>query len=180
MGDPDLAQTIAEVQGALERLRISVENRAARSSSPWVVVRNPSPIPNGSSSAEALPRSGGGLPVPSPLRRCDIRDGFPPLAPAGDFSAADRARTAGLWAKEVYEGSVATPDPTPVLSLRPSVYIVARSERLPGPARYSTFRALRAAVGPLENSDTICHSFPSLAEARVFCVAAGVAFPAAQ
>ena len=55
MGDPDLAQTIAEVQGALERLRISVENRAARSSSPWVVVRNPSPIPNGSSSAEALP-----------------------------------------------------------------------------------------------------------------------------
>ena len=162
MGDPDLAQTIAEVQGALERLRISVENRAAPPSSPWVVVRNPSPTPNGSSSAEAPPLSGGGLPVPSPLRRGDIRDRFPPcpphclelcerLAPAGNFSAADRARrawTAGLWAKEVFEGSVATPDPIPVLSLRPSVYIVVRSERLPGPARYSTFRALRAAVGP--------------------------------
>ena len=177
MGDPDLAQTIAEVQGALERLRISVENRAARPSSPWVVVRNPSPTVKSSSSAEAPPLSGGGLPVPSPLRHCDIRDRFPPcpphclelcerLAPAGNFSAADRARrawTAGLWAKEVFEGSVATPDPIPVLSLRPSVYIVVRSERLPGPARYSTFRALRAAVGPLENSDTICHSFPSLA-----------------
>ncbi|CAE7779878.1 unnamed protein product [Symbiodinium sp. CCMP2592] len=53
MGDPDLAQTIAEVQGALERLRISVQN-------------------------QAHPPRVGGTGLPSPLRRSAIRAAFPP------------------------------------------------------------------------------------------------------
>ncbi|CAE7242937.1 unnamed protein product [Symbiodinium sp. CCMP2592] len=162
MGDQDLANTIAEVQGALERLRISVENQANRSDSPWVVVSDPSPYPSGSSPAGAQPPRGtSGSVVASPPCRGDIRAGFPAcpshclelcerLAPSNGFSAADRARrawTAGLWAKKVFEGAVATPDPSPVLSLRPVVYIVLRSDRLAGPARFSSFRSLRAAVG---------------------------------
>ena len=193
MGE-DLARTIAEVQGALERLRISVQNQADRAETPWVVVSDPSPAPSAPSSAEALTRRVGGSGSSGALSRSDIRAAFPPcpdhcldlcarLAVAGDFGPAQRARrawTAGLWAKEVLQGKVPTPDPAPVINLRPCVYIVLRSERLPAPARFSTFGALRAAVGPLENTSTVCHSFPSLAEARVFCIAAEVPFPQAQ
>ncbi|CAE7829752.1 unnamed protein product [Symbiodinium sp. CCMP2592] len=111
MGD-DLARTIAEVQGALER-------------------------------------------------RSDIRARFPACPPHCLL-----LRTTSLPPTEVLEGTVATPDPTPVLSLRPTVYIVLPSERLDRPARFATFRVLRAAVGPLEGTRLLhCsrHSLPCIA-----------------
>ena len=192
MGDPDFSSTIAKVQAALERLRLSVESRASRSDSPWVLVREgPNPNPSGSTSSEAQPLRGTRV---QPDTYGDVLASFLPcpahcleicerLSPAGDLSASDRARrawTAGCWAKAVIDNRVPIPRPTPVINLRPSVYIVLRCRLLPEPARFSSFRALRACVGPLEGSDTVCHSFPSIAEARVYCVAAGLAFPPAR
>ena len=193
MGEPNLTDTIAEVQLALERLRIAVDSQGRRDDSPWVVVAGPSPETLSASSAEALPSgcpsgSGGGF-RPAEFRP-DILRSFPPcpdhcldlcarLSSASGFSASDRARRAwiaGNWAKAILGGRVPTPAP-PVLDLRPSVYIVLRSDRIDCPARFSTFRAFRSAVGPLEGSTAICHSFASLSEARVYCIAAGKPFP---
>ena len=116
-GEPDLAAAIAEVQVALERLRLATD-RSAASAQGWEFVDN-------SAEGSSEPRSFG---VP-------------------------RARV-------VHPG------------LGPPVLI-----HLPEPARYGTYSAFRRAVGALEHTDTLCHSFPSLAEARVYCYAAGVPLP---
>ena len=90
---------------------------------------------------------------------------------------AKRAWVAGLWAKEVLQGRWGTPLPSTSVGLRPTVYIVLRCADLAEPARFSSYAAFKRAVGPLENSDTVCHSFPSLAEACVYCYAAGIPLP---
>ena len=50
---------------------------------------------------------------------------------------------ASWWAKPVLEGCVATPVPTPRLSVRPTCYTVLRYQRSSEPARFSTYSALR-------------------------------------
>ncbi|CAE7745584.1 unnamed protein product, partial [Symbiodinium necroappetens] len=66
-----------------------------------------------------------------------------------------------------------------VLLVWPRIYIVLRASAFEGAARFSSFKAFKSAVGPLENSSTVCHAFASLAEAEVFCEAAGFDLPAA-
>ena len=63
------------------------------------------------------------------------------------------------------------------LAVKPVCYVVLRSGRLDRPARFATFAALRRAIGEISGSDSVLHSFGSLAEARVYCYAAGVPFP---
>ena len=198
-GEPDLSSAIAEVQAALERLRIAAD-RSASASQGWSFVDSP---PEASSAPHPVGGSSDRVPSPHPPLRVASRHA-PPAAPtraetASSFAAcpqycldlcsrltssslsaserAKRAWVAGLWAREVLDGRWATPLSSPSVGLRPTVYIVLRCVDLAEPARYSTYTAFRRAVGPLENSSTVCHSFPSLAEARVYCYAAGVPLP---
>ncbi|CAE7042207.1 unnamed protein product [Symbiodinium sp. CCMP2592] len=53
-------------------------------------------------------------------------------------------------------------------NIQPAVYVVLRS-RLGRPARFTSFTALRRAIGEIEGSDSVLHSFGSIAEAKVYC-----------
>ena len=90
-----------------------------------------------------------------------------------------RAWTAGEWARAVLAGRVGSPNRSPQLSLPPRIYVVLRSPDLPGPVCFRTSGAYRAALGG-RHGDSISHSFPSEAEARVYCDSAGVEFPEIQ
>ena len=194
MDPEELAQSIGDLQAALSRLSLAVSRSSAHDESPWELVGPPassssSRVPRGHF-AGAEPGVTSAAPRAAPTRS-SIAASFPPwpdhcidlcgrLSSSASFSPADRARrawVAGQWAKAVLQGEVPTPLPTPVLNVKPTCYVVLRSDRLPGPARYSTYSAFRAAVGPLEGSDSVTHSFGSISEARVFCIAAGVDFP---
>ena len=186
--DQDLSAAIAEVQLALERLRLAAD-RSASSQQGWDVIDPP---------AEAAPAEtnlrGSSPQTPprvAPRRTAPATASFATcpqygldlcacLAAAGSgLSAEERAKrawVAGLGPKRCLK-AWGTPLPSASVGLRPTIYIVLRCVDLPEPARFNSYASFRRAVGPLENTDTICHSFPSLAEARVYCYAAGVALP---
>ena len=92
---------------------------------------------------------------------------------------AKRAWIAGQWARLVLADHLPTPRLSAKLSasIRPRVYIVLRCARLSGPARFSSGRDFKRAVGSLEEFTTLCHAFASLCEAEVYCEAAGVPLP---
>ena len=201
----ELDRAIAEVQVALERLRVATHSSAS-SSADWEVVSDPGisegdrdrvprpPLRVTLSDPEPVSSRRSGAPassasVPAPETRSEIAASFPecpqycldlcralssPVLSAE--GRAKRAWLAGRWFKAVLEGRVATPSPAPVLALRPVVYIVFRGPSISVPCRFSTFTAFRRAVGSLEGSDTLCQSFPSIAEAKVFCYAVGIPF----
>ena len=198
----ELDEAITEVQAALERLRVA--SSSAASGADWEVVSEPDSarVPRDRGSRPALRVS---LSAPEPVHRrpgaqssssaavpqtrADIAASFlecpqycidlcrslssPVLSAEG---RAKRAWLAGRWFKAVLEGRVATPSPAPVLALRPVVYIVLRSSTIAVPCRFSTFASFKRAVGDLEGTDTLCQSFPSIAEARVFCCACAIPF----
>ena len=93
---------------------------------------------------------------------------------------AQRAWEAGLWAKATLEGRVPKPRPSPKIDLKPEVYIIVRAPGLDHPVRVSTAAEYFRIIPSFRNSDSISHSFPSLAEARVYCAAIGIAFPDQQ
>ena len=98
------------------------------------------------------------------------------------LARATRAWTSGLWAKLVLEDQVPTPRPASRLpaALRPRFYVVLRCEGLSCPRLFSSGRLFKEAVGSLEGSQTVCQSFASIAEAAVYCEAAGFALPSEQ
>ena len=95
---------------------------------------------------------------------------------------ANRAWQAGCWAKATVEGRVPKPRPTPPISLRSTVYIILRAPGIDRPVRVSSaaeyFRIIPSFKGA--TGDSISHSFPSLAEARVYCAAFGIDLPEQQ
>ena len=93
---------------------------------------------------------------------------------------AQRAWEAGLWAKATLEGRVQKPRPSPKLDLKPEVYIIVRAPGLDHPVRVSTAAEYFRIIPSFRNSNSISHSFPSIAEARVYCAAIGIAFPDQQ
>ena len=134
-GEPDLSSAIAEVQAALERLRIAAD-RSASASQGWSFVDSP---PEASSAPHPVGGSSDRVPSPHPPTRVASRPA-PPAAPtraetASSFAAcprycldlcsrltssslsaserAKRAWVAGLWAREVLDGRWATPLPSP-------------------------------------------------------------------
>ena len=86
---------------------------------------------------------------------------------------AQRAWEAGLWARATLEGKIAKPRPTPKINIQAAVYLVVRG---PGVVRPTV--AFSAAeyykILPKFTEDSLSHSFPSKAEARVYCLAAGI------
>ncbi len=93
---------------------------------------------------------------------------------------AQRAWEAGLWAKATLEGRVRKPRPTPKIDLKPEIYIIVRAPGLDHPVRVSTAGEYFRLIPSFRNSESISHSFPSIAEARVYCAAIGIAFPDQQ
>ena len=183
--DRELDQSISDLQSALERLRLAVDRRG-NAHDEWELVQEVGPTSSASApsapnrhrvtiSGPAPTRGSIAASFPAcPVHCLDLCDRLADTAPLATAERAKRAWVAGCWAKAVLDG----PAPTPVLSLRPTCYVVLQCSRLPAPSRFSSLSSFRAAVGPLEGSDTVCHSFASIAEARVYCAAAGVPFPA--
>ena len=84
-----------------------------------------------------------------------------------------RAWRAGNWAGATKSGRVQSPNRTPTIDLPNKFYVVIRGPGIESPRGFKSSRALFAAVGPLEGSSTICHGFPSQAEANVYLAGAG-------
>ena len=72
-------------------------------------------------------------------------------------------------------GRVPKPRPTP-LSLRPVVYIILRGPNVTSSIRVSAAAEYYRRI-PRFTEDSLSHSFPSIAEANIYCIAAGVDFP---
>eukprot|EP00435_Cladocopium_sp_Y103_P054293 s92_g17.t1 len=92
---------------------------------------------------------------------------------------AQRAWEAGLWARATIEGKVPKPRPSPKIAQKASVYVVLRAPGLLRPVRVGS-AAEYFKIIPNFSGDSISHSFPSQAEARVYCLAAGIDYPAEQ
>ena len=93
---------------------------------------------------------------------------------------AQRAWEAGLWARATLEGRIQKPRPTPKIDLKPEIYIIVRAPGLTHPIRVSTAAKYFRIIPSFRDSNSISHSFPSIAEARVYCAAIGIAFPDQQ
>ena len=89
---------------------------------------------------------------------------------------AQRAWEAGIWAKATLEGRIPKPRPTPKLSLRPSIYLVIRGPGVVRPVRVGSAAEYFRLV-PRFTEDSVSHSFPSVAEAKIYCAAIGIDFP---
>ena len=90
-----------------------------------------------------------------------------------------RAWTAGRWAAATAAGRVSSPNRTPTIDLPNRIYAVLRSPLISSPRIYTTSRDFFSAVGSLEGSETLCHGFPSEAEARAYFAGAGKDYPVA-
>jgi hypothetical protein len=88
---------------------------------------------------------------------------------------AFRAWESGTWAKFCLEGRVPTPRPSKPIDLANQGYVVLRAPGVECPLFCETASTYRAVVRQFEG--TISHGFPSKAEARIYCGAAGFVFP---
>lgn len=127
--------------------------------------------PSSSQDYEALART---IPPVSEeaLRLCSLLSG-------GSLSArarAERAWESGWWARFVLEGSIATPRPSKPIDVQNSLYVVLRAEGYSTPLWVQKASHYRHIVGNFARG-TISHGFPSQAEAKVYCLAAGVQWP---
>ena len=93
-------------------------------------------------------------------------------------SRATRAWIAGCWAKATLEGKIPKPRPTPKIALQATTYIILKGPGVQRPTRVSSAAEYFKLLPRFENS--VSHSFPSQAEARVYCLAAGISFPEAE
>ena len=90
---------------------------------------------------------------------------------------AQRAWSAGAWAKAVGEGRIGTPNRSRAIDLPNRFWCVLYCERLASPKVYTSSRNFFRGVGRVEGSSTLCHGFPTEAESRLYFEAAGVDFP---
>ena len=88
-----------------------------------------------------------------------------------------RAWKAGQWAKAVLDRRSSSPNRTPPIDLKARIYVILRCENLAEPVCYQSSSSYWRAIGSLERSSSISHSWPSEAEARTYCSGAGIAFP---
>ena len=153
----------------------------------------PTPRPASASASSSVPASQVPLQafVPElPRTRAELSRQFPQcpasilqrassLTGAASLSATDRilrAWAAGLWARQVLHGHVGTPLPSERLSLPSRVYCVLGGGGA-RPAVYRTFRDYSATLGPLNQSASVSHGFPSETEAQTYTEAAGLEWP---
>ena len=89
---------------------------------------------------------------------------------------AKRAFEAGYWARLTLAGRLAKPRGTQALNLSPKVYVILKARGIQSPTRFSTASDLYRISGRFDEG-TICHGFPSLAEAEAYCAGAGINLP---
>ena len=94
---------------------------------------------------------------------------------SGTPGGSGRTR-AGYWARFCLEGRLRRPRPSWPLELKNQYYVVLRAENYPVPLVCNRSSDYRAILQDFEG-DTISHAFPSQSEAKVYCQAAGVAYP---
>lgn len=97
----------------------------------------------------------------------------------GKLSARDRAQrawSAGYWARFVLEGRVSKPRPTSPCDLANTTYVVLRAETISSPVRCEKASDYRALLGDFQG-DSISHGFASKSEAKVYCLGAGIPYP---
>lgn len=92
---------------------------------------------------------------------------------------AQRAWTAGCWAKATTDGKASKPRPTPKVNHPPVVCIIVRGPGILRPVRCSNSAEYYKLL-PRFTEDSLSHSFPSLAEAAVYCLAQGFDLPPEQ
>ena len=94
-------------------------------------------------------------------------------------SRAQRAWEAGHWARATIEGRIPKPRPTPKINYRPSVYVVVCGPGIAYPVAVGSASEYFKLV-PRFTENSVSHSFPSIAEAKVYCLAIGIDFPGEQ
>lgn len=178
-------EQVANLVSALDRLSLAVE-RASQRDPEWEVVP-PASEAAGSHPVTSLEDRQNSLafgdyegqaallpPVPDHLLTLCRR------LRGGDHSAEYRARRAwesGCWAGLVLRGKLAKPRSSlPLENLRVQHYIILRAKNISAPTRVDRPSDLFKITGKLDDW-TICHGFPSLAEAEVYCAGAGQGLP---
>ena len=144
--------------GGTEEFELVTEERAP--------TRTSSSSSYNSLAAEILP-----LPV-SALQLCANLRG-------GKLSAkqrAERAWTAGNWARFVVEGRINKPRPTSPCDVANTTYVVVRAEGISEPVRVEKASDYRALLGDYPGN-SISHGFASKAEAKVYCLGLGIPYP---
>ncbi|CAE7243857.1 mok12 [Symbiodinium necroappetens] len=165
--EAEISSAITEVQLALERLRIATLRSPHRAASAdplpeWEVVSEPP------AEAAAFPD------CPQHCLDLCLRLSCPGVP---SENRARRAWRAGCWAREVLAGRWATPLATPALpAVRPVVYVVLFSSKLPSPARFSTFAALRAVIGEVSGLGVALLRLPGRGQSLLLRCRGGVTF----
>lgn len=177
---------VDRLAAAVERLCLAVESSlpsssgaapspAAPSEASFTIVSEPVRVPFNRIAHNDYDRFSEHIPpVPAWIyRECERLRAVHPSA----AFRAERAWEAGYWAKLTIQGHVDKPRPTVDLGLRPVVYVVLRAEGVNCPTRVANYADLHRLVGSLSRSETVCHGFPSLAEATAYCEGAGCRLP---
>ena len=89
---------------------------------------------------------------------------------------AERAWTCGWWARFCLEGRINRPRPSTSIDLSNQCYIILRAPGFQVPLLVLRAGDYRHVVGDF-TAETVSHGFPSQAEARAYCLGAGVEFP---
>ena len=98
---------------------------------------------------------------------------------SGSLSSRDRAKRAwecGWWARFCLEERISKPRPSVPVDLANSIYVVLKAERIEAPVVVYKSADYRALVQDFKGP-SLSHGFPSQAEAKVYCLGAGIEFP---
>ena len=92
---------------------------------------------------------------------------------------AERAWTAGHWARFCLEGRVSKPRPSTPCDLANTTYVVVRAEGITEPVRVEKASDYNALLGDFSGSPSvsISHGFASKAGAKVYCLALNIPDP---
>eukprot|EP00435_Cladocopium_sp_Y103_P058757 s614_g20.t1 len=86
-----------------------------------------------------------------------------------------RAWESGSWARFVLEERISAPRPSRPINLPNKIYVVLKAPGFACPLFCESAAAYRAVVQEFQG--TLSHGFPSKAEAKIYCGAAGLAWP---
>ena len=89
---------------------------------------------------------------------------------------AARAWECGWWARFVLEGKLTKVRPSKPINLANTIYVVLKAEGYSCPLLATKASDYRAIVKDFKQS-TLSHGFPSQAEAKAYCLGAGVSYP---
>ena len=178
----DLCLQVEDLARQVRELQIERPARTDRSSASWDLVteasvivadRLPAQVDQRSQSsiynelAEQIPQ------VPDfAVRACSALRG----GSLGHRERAERAWSAGWWARFTLQGQIAKPRPTGPIDLANTIYVVLRAPEHTCPLVCTRAADYRFIVQNF-TGDTISHGFPSVAEARIYCQGAGVIYP---